>query len=84
MSSFNSPQARVLSSASRSGSDVKSIPKIYANALGHYVRGFLQWCFETEYFFGDEGERIRVTLKVPIDEDEGHQAEGEDTNAPQL
>ena len=61
--------------------DTHSVPKTYARTLGHFVRGYLQWCFESEYFFGDEGERLRLTLKIPLEDDEQTetQAEGEET-----
>lgn len=64
-----------------STSDDFSVPKRYARALGHFVRGYLQWCFESEYFLGDEGDRIRLTLKIPLEDDEHteQQAEGEET-----
>ena len=42
------------------GKDLDPLIAIYIEGLQHWIAGFLNWCFETERYFGKEAPDVQI------------------------
>lgn len=48
------------------GEDLDPLVAIYIEGLQHWVAGFLNWCFETERYFGKEAPDVLIHRVVKL------------------
>ena len=42
------------------GEDLDPLVTVYIEGLQHWIAGFLNWCFETERYFGKEAPDVQI------------------------
>ena len=48
------------------GEDLDPLVAIYVEGLQHWIAGFLNWCFETERYFGKEAPDVQIHRVVRL------------------
>jgi alpha-muurolene/germacrene-A/gamma-muurolene synthase len=48
------------------GEDLDPLVTIYIEGLQHWISGFLNWCFETERYFGKEAPDVQIHRVVRL------------------
>ena len=48
------------------GKDLDPLVAIYIQGLQHWIAGFLNWCFETERYFGKEAPDVQIHRVVRL------------------
>lgn len=48
------------------GEDLDPLVTIYIEGLQHWIAGFLNWCFETERYFGKEAPDVQIHRIVKL------------------
>lgn len=58
------------------GKDVDPLVTIYIEGLQHWVAGFLNWCFETERYFGKEAPDVQIHRVVRLSQQSSQSRSG--------
>jgi len=48
------------------GEELDPLVTIYIEGLQHWIAGFLNWCFETERYFGKEAPDVQIHRVVKL------------------
>ena len=48
------------------GEDLDPLVTVYIEGLQHWIAGFLNWCFETERYFGKEAPDVQIHRVVRL------------------
>ena len=48
------------------GDDLDPFVTVYIEGLQHWIAGFLNWCFETERYFGKEAPDVKIHRVVRL------------------